>query len=54
VTITVAVPEALLNAGILAESGEYLPVRVLEPVASEPAAIVRLAEPELSVAAEEV
>jgi hypothetical protein len=54
VTVTEAVPEALLYREELALSGVYLVVSVSEPVASDPAGIVMVAEPELSVAAEEV
>ena len=54
VTVTEAVPEALLYREELALSGVYLAVSVSEPVASDPAGIVMVAEPELSVAAEEV
>jgi hypothetical protein len=53
VTVTGAVPEALLYAAELALSGVYLAVNVSEPAASDPAGIVMEAEPELSgVAAE--
>jgi hypothetical protein len=54
VTVTEAVPEALLYREELALSGVYSAVSASEPVASDPAGIVMVAEPELSVAAEEV
>ncbi len=53
VTVTLPIPDALLYETTLALSGVYLAVRVSEPVASEPAAIVTVADPALSVAAEE-
>lgn len=49
VTVTEAVPEALLYAAELALSGVYLAVSVSEPAASDPAGIVMVAEPELRV-----
>jgi hypothetical protein len=53
VTVTGAVPEALLYAAELALSGVYLAVNVSEPAASDPAGMAMAAEPELSgVAAE--
>jgi hypothetical protein len=54
VTVTEAVPDALLYREELALSGVYSAVSGSEPVASDPAGIVMVAEPELSVAAEEV
>jgi hypothetical protein len=49
VTVTEAVPEALMYVDELAESGVYLAVSVSEPAASDPAGTVMVAEPELSV-----
>jgi hypothetical protein len=49
VTVTEAVPEALMYVDELAESGVYLAVSVSEPAASDPAVTVMVAEPELSV-----
>jgi hypothetical protein len=49
VTVTGPVPEALLYVELLAASGVYFAVSVSEPTASEPAAIVMLADPEVSV-----
>jgi hypothetical protein len=54
VTVTEALPEALLYVAELALSGVYLAVSVAEPAARDPAGIVTVAEPELSVAAEDV
>jgi len=54
VTVTEAVPEALVYAAKLALSGVYLAVSVSEPAASEPAGIVMLAEPALKVVEGEV
>jgi hypothetical protein len=54
VTVTEAVPEALLYAAELALSGVYLAVSVSEPAASDPAGTVMVAEPELSVVVDEV
>ena len=54
VTVTDAVPEALLYVDELVESGVYLAVRVSEPAASDPAEIIMVAEPELSVVEEDV
>jgi hypothetical protein len=54
VTETEAVPEALLYIEELALFGVYFAVSVSEPVASEPAGIVIVAEPELSVVVEDV
>jgi hypothetical protein len=54
VTVAEAVPEALLYAAELALSGVYFAVNVSEPIPSDPAAIVIVAEPELSVVADEV
>ena len=48
VTVTEAVPEALLYAAELPESGVYFAVNVSAPAASEPAGIVTVAEPEPS------
>ena len=53
-TVTPAVPEALLNFAALAESGVYFAVSESEPGASDPAGIVMVTEPELSIAADEV
>jgi hypothetical protein len=53
VTVTEAVPDALLYAAELALSGVYFAVSVSEPAVSDPAAIVMVAEPELSVVAAE-
>jgi hypothetical protein len=54
VTVTEAVPEALLYVAESALSGVYLAVNVSEPVASDPAGIAMDAEPELSAVAVEV
>src|ERR1035437_7042892 len=54
VTVTEAVPEALLYAAELALSGVYLAISVSEPAASDPAGTVMVAEPELSVVVDEV
>ena len=54
VTVTEAVPEALLYAAELAPSGVYLAISVLEPAASDPAGTIMVAEPELSVVVDEV
>jgi hypothetical protein len=54
VTVTVAVPDALLQIAELPLSGVYFAVSVSEPAASDPAGIVMVAEPELSVVADEV
>jgi hypothetical protein len=54
VTVTDAVPDALLYVDELAESGVYLAVSVSEPAASDPAGIVIVAAPELSVVVAEV
>jgi hypothetical protein len=54
VTVTEAVPEALLYAAEPALSGVYLAVSVAEPAASDPAGTVMVAEPELSVVVDEV
>jgi hypothetical protein len=53
VTVTEAVPLPLKYAAKLALSGVYLAVKVSEPAASDPAGIVIVAEPELSVVADE-
>jgi hypothetical protein len=45
---------ALKYAELLAAFGVYLAVSVSEPVASDPAGMTMIAEPELSVAADEV
>jgi hypothetical protein len=49
VTVTEAVPEALMYVDELAESGVYLAVSMSEPAASDPAGTEMVAEPELSV-----
>jgi hypothetical protein len=55
VTVTAAeVPEALLNVAVLAASGVYFAVSVLEPAASDPAEMVIVAEPATSVVALDV
>ena len=54
VTITDAVPDALLYEEELALSGVYLAVSMSDPAEREPAGIVMVAEPELSVADDEV
>ena len=54
VTVTEAVPDALLYDEELALSGVYFAVSVSEPAASDPAAIAMVAEPELSVVVDDV
>jgi hypothetical protein len=54
VSVTEPVPEALLYVELLAASGVYFAVSVSEPTASEPAAIVMLADPAVSVVALDV
>jgi type IV secretory pathway protease TraF len=53
-TVTELVPDALLYVAELAASGVYAAVSVSEPAASDPAGIVIVAEPELSVAEDDV
>lgn len=53
-TVTEAVPEALLYVPELALSGVYFAVSVSEPAANNPAGIEMDTEPELSVVEEEV
>ena len=50
VTVTEALPEALLYVELLALSGVYLAVSVSDPAAREPAGMVIVAEPELNEA----
>ena len=52
-TVTEPVPEAELYVAELDESGVYLAVSVSVPVASKPAAMLTVTEPELSAVAEE-
>jgi hypothetical protein len=56
VTVTgdAADPEALLNVAELAASGVYFALNVSDPTASDPAAIVIVAEPAVSVVAVDV
>jgi hypothetical protein len=54
VTVTGAVPDALLYDEELALSGVYFAVSVSDPAASDPAGMVIAAEPELRGVAEEV
>lgn len=54
VTEIAAVPEALVYVDELAESGVYAAVSVSAPAASDPAAIVIVADPEVSVVDEDV
>ena len=49
VTVTGAVPEALLKVAVLAASGMYFAVSVSEPAVSDPEAMVMVAEPATSV-----
>jgi hypothetical protein len=55
VTVTADdVPLALLNVAVLAASGVYFALSVSDPTASDPAAIVIVAEPAVSVVAADV
>jgi hypothetical protein len=54
VTVTAAVPDALLNVAVLAASGVYFAVSVSLPAVSDPDGMVIVAEPATSVVDDDV